>query len=77
MHYLFVGSGIFKSGDPVARAKAIVKATAFYNDPEKVAEASRGLGEAMVGINVADIPAPPPGGARLVIRSAHPVGVSV
>ena len=55
---VFVGSGIFKSGDPVARAKAIVKATAFYNDPEKVAEASRGLGEAMVGINVADIPAP-------------------
>ena len=35
-----------------------MKATAFYNDPEKVAEASRGLGEAMVGINVADIPAP-------------------
>ena len=41
-----------------ARAKAIVKATAFYNDPEKLADASRGLGEAMVGINVADLPAP-------------------
>ena len=55
---VFVGSGIFKSGNPEARAKAIVKATAFYNDPEKLADASRGLGEAMVGINVADLPAP-------------------
>ncbi len=55
---VFVGSGIFKSGDPVARAKAIVKATTFYNDPSVLAEVSRGLGEAMVGINVNDIPAP-------------------
>ena len=55
---VFVGSGIFKSGDPVARAKAIVKATTFYNDPSVLAEVSRGLGEAMVGINVKDIPAP-------------------
>jgi pyridoxal 5'-phosphate synthase pdxS subunit len=55
---VFVGSGIFKSGDPVARAKAIVKATTFYNDPSVLAEVSRGLGEAMVGINVADLPAP-------------------
>jgi pyridoxal 5'-phosphate synthase pdxS subunit len=55
---VFVGSGIFKSGDPVARAAAIVKATTFYDDPKVVAEASRGLGEAMVGINVADVPAP-------------------
>ena len=55
---VFVGSGIFKSGDPVARAKAIVKAVTFYNDPQVLAEASRGLGEAMVGINVNDIPAP-------------------
>lgn len=55
---VFVGSGIFKSGDPVARAKAIVKATTFYNDPNVLAEVSRGLGEAMVGINVADLPAP-------------------
>lgn len=55
---VFVGSGIFKSGNPAARAQAIVKATAFYDDPEKIAEASRGLGEAMVGINVADLPAP-------------------
>jgi pyridoxal 5'-phosphate synthase pdxS subunit len=55
---VFVGSGVFKSGDPIARAKAIVKATAFYDDPKVIAEASRGLGEAMVGINVSDLPAP-------------------
>jgi pyridoxal 5'-phosphate synthase pdxS subunit len=55
---VFVGSGIFKSGDPVARGKAIVKAVTFFNDPEVLASASRGLGEAMVGINVKDIPAP-------------------
>ncbi|MDJ1371545.1 pyridoxal 5'-phosphate synthase lyase subunit PdxS [Gulosibacter molinativorax] len=55
---VFVGSGIFKSGDPAKRAAAIVRATAQYNDPAAIAEASRGLGEAMVGINVADLPAP-------------------
>jgi pyridoxal 5'-phosphate synthase pdxS subunit len=55
---VFVGSGVFKSGNPVARAAAIVKATAFYNDAAVIAEASRGLGEAMVGINVNDLPAP-------------------
>ena len=55
---VFVGSGIFKSGNPAARAKAIVKATTFYNDPAVLAEVSRGLGEAMVGINVTDLPAP-------------------
>jgi pyridoxal 5'-phosphate synthase pdxS subunit len=55
---VFVGSGIFKSGDPAARAKAIVKAVTFFNDPEVLAQVSRGLGEAMVGINVNDIPAP-------------------
>lgn len=55
---VFVGSGIFKSGDPVARGKAIVKAVTFFNDPEILAQVSRGLGEAMVGINVNDIPAP-------------------
>ena len=55
---VFVGSGIFKSGNPAARAQAIVKATAYFDDPEKIAEASRGLGEAMVGINVGDLPAP-------------------
>jgi pyridoxal 5'-phosphate synthase pdxS subunit len=55
---VFVGSGVFKSGDPIARAKAIVKATTFFDDPKVVADASRGLGEAMVGINVSDLPAP-------------------
>lgn len=55
---VFVGSGIFKSGNPAARAAAVVKATAAFNDPEIIAQVSRGLGEAMVGINVADIPAP-------------------
>ena len=55
---VFVGSGIFKSGDPAARARAIVTATANYQDPAVIASASRGLGEAMVGINVADLPAP-------------------
>lgn len=55
---VFVGSGIFKSGNPEARAAAIVKATAAYTDPAAIADASRGLGEAMVGINVADLPAP-------------------
>jgi pyridoxal 5'-phosphate synthase pdxS subunit len=53
-----VGSGIFKSGDPARRAAAIVKATTFYDEPAIIAEVSRGLGEAMVGINVDEIPAP-------------------
>lgn len=55
---VFVGSGIFKSGNPAARAAAIVKATTAYDDSDTIAEVSRGLGEAMVGINVADVPAP-------------------
>ena len=55
---VFVGSGIFKSGDPAKRAAAIVKATARFDDAAVIAEASRGLGAAMVGINVADVPAP-------------------
>lgn len=55
---VFVGSGIFKSGDPAARAAAIVTATAAYDDAAAIAAASRGLGEAMVGINVSDLPAP-------------------
>ena len=55
---VFVGSGIFKSGNPAARAEAIVKATTFYDDPDVIAKVSRGLGEAMVGINVDDIPVP-------------------
>ncbi|MFN8482102.1 MAG: pyridoxal 5'-phosphate synthase lyase subunit PdxS [Anaerolineae bacterium] len=53
---VFVGSGIFKSGDPYRRARAIVEATTHYNDPAVIAEVSRGLGEAMVGINVTSIP---------------------
>ncbi len=55
---VFVGSGIFKSGNPQRRAEAIVRATTYFNDPKVVAETSKGLGEAMVGINVADIPVP-------------------
>lgn len=54
---VFVGSGIFKSGDPARRARAIVEATTHYNDPEIIAEVSKGLGEAMVGINIDQIPA--------------------
>ena len=49
---VFVGSGIFKSGDPARRARAIVEATTHYNEPEIVAEVSKGLGEPMVGISV-------------------------
>ena len=55
---VFVGSGIFKSGNPAERAEAIVAATTFYDDPDVVAKVSRGLGEAMVGINVDEIPQP-------------------
>ena len=54
---VFVGSGIFKSGDPMKRARAIVEATTHYNDPEIIAEVSKHLGEAMVGINIDQIPA--------------------
>jgi pyridoxal 5'-phosphate synthase pdxS subunit len=53
---VFVGSGIFKSGDPAERAKAIVEATTYFNDPDIIAKVSHGLGEAMVGINIPDIP---------------------
>ncbi len=49
---VFVGSGIFKSGDPAKRAKAIVQAVTHYNDPKILAEVSQNLGEPMVGINV-------------------------
>ena len=54
---VFVGSGIFKSGDPVKRARAIVQATTHYNEPDIIAEVSRGLGEALVGISVSSLPA--------------------
>ena len=52
---VFVGSGIFKSGDPAKRAAAIVKAVTHYENPEILAEVSRNLGEAMVGRNVTDL----------------------
>jgi pyridoxal 5'-phosphate synthase pdxS subunit len=55
---VFVGSGTCKSGDPAARAAAIVKATTFHDDPDVLAEVSCGLGEAMVGITVDAIPQP-------------------
>ena len=55
---VFVGSGIFKSGNPAQRAAAIVKATTFFDDADVIARVSRGLGEAMVGINVEDVPEP-------------------
>ena len=61
---VFVGSGIFKSGDPASRAAAIVKATTNYKDPKVVAEASRGLGEAMVGREMDDLAE----GERLAVR---------
>ncbi len=53
---VFVGSGIFKSGDPAKRADAIVKAVTHYDNPEMLAEISRNLGEAMVGINISTMP---------------------
>ncbi len=55
---VFIGSGIFKSGNPAQRAAACVKATTFFDDPKVLAQVSRGLGDAMVGISVADLPAP-------------------
>lgn len=64
MDGVFVGSGIFKSGDPVKRARAIVQAVTYYNDPKILAEISRGLGEPMVGINISLIPAE----ERLAVR---------
>ena len=54
---VFVGSGIFKSGDPVQRAKAIVRAVTHYTDPKVLVEVSRGLGEPMVGIDINTMPA--------------------
>ncbi|MEX0667018.1 MAG: pyridoxal 5'-phosphate synthase lyase subunit PdxS, partial [Acidimicrobiia bacterium] len=53
---VFVGSGIFKSSDPPAYARAIVEATTFWNDPDVVAKVSRGLGEAMPGLEIDKIP---------------------
>jgi len=53
---VFVGSGIFKSNNPEARAKAIVKATTHFQDPEIIAEVSKNLGEAMPGLDIKQIP---------------------
>jgi pyridoxal 5'-phosphate synthase pdxS subunit len=53
---VFVGSGIFKSGDPSARARAIVEATTYFMEADIVAKVSRGLGEAMVGRGMGEIP---------------------
>jgi len=53
---VFVGSGIFKSEDPEARARAIVKAATYYNDPVKLLEASEDLGMAMPGLDVSKMP---------------------
>jgi pyridoxal 5'-phosphate synthase pdxS subunit len=53
---VFVGSGIFKSGDPFKRAKAIVQAVTHYNNPKIIAEVSKDLGEPMVGIEISQIP---------------------
>jgi len=61
---VFVGSGIFKSGDPARRAKAIVEATTHYTDPKIIAEVSKGLGDAMVGIGVTQLAE----GERLAVR---------
>lgn len=61
---VFVGSGIFKSGNPARRAKAIVEAVTHYNNPKILAEVSKGLGEAMVGIGVTTLPEQ----ARLAVR---------
>ena len=61
---VFVGSGIFKSGDPPRRARAIVQAVTHYDDPSILAEISKGLGEPMVGIGVSELPE----GERLAAR---------
>ena len=53
---VFVGSGIFKSDNPQKRAEAIVKATTYYNDPNIIAQVSEGLGEAMSGIDIRQLP---------------------
>jgi len=64
MDGVFVGSGIFKSSDPPARARAIVEAVTHYKDPEVIARVSRGLGEAMAGLEMTQIPR----GERLAVR---------
>jgi pyridoxal 5'-phosphate synthase pdxS subunit len=56
MDGVFVGSGIFKSQDPEPRAKAIVEAVTHFDDPKVIAEVSKGLGDAMKGIEISEIP---------------------
>ena len=53
---VFVGSGIFKSEDPINRAKAVVEATTYFNDPDKLANVSTGIKDAMSGIDMSEIP---------------------
>lgn len=53
---VFVGSGIFKSGDPAKRAKAVVQAVAYFNDPKRLSEISKGLGEAMPSLDIRQLP---------------------
>ncbi len=73
---VFVGSGIFKSGDPAKRAAAIVQAATFHDDPSVVAKVLRGLGEAMVGIGLDSIPdGQAVRHARLVTTEARPAAV--
>ncbi len=55
---VFVGSGIFKSGDPAKRARAIVRAVTHFEDAKVLVEVSKGLGEPMVGIDINTLPAP-------------------
>jgi pyridoxal 5'-phosphate synthase pdxS subunit len=52
---VFVGSGIFKSCDPVERARAMVQAATFYDDPDKLASISMGLGEGMAGLEISEL----------------------
>ncbi len=68
---VFVGSGIFKSGNPAQRAEAIVKATTFFDDPDVVAKVSRGLGEAMVGHQRRRDPAAAPARRARMVGEAH------
>jgi pyridoxal 5'-phosphate synthase pdxS subunit len=65
---VFVGSGIFKSADPITRAKAIVRATAYYNDPDVLAEVSENLGEPMSGLDIRELPAHTTAGSSWLVN---------
>ena len=71
---VFVGSGIFKSGDPVVRAKAIVEATTHFDDPKVLADVSAGLGQPMVGISASSLCEEEARGPRLVAATAMDMG---